>query len=124
MAYRIKGLVEGIVAKVQSDHNLRLVGFDEQSRAGYTLVPNYLWDLKISFIAKNIYACLLGYAWNHDYCFPGQDAIAKKLGLSRWAVNTHLKELERAGLIKKIRRGWTKTNVYILYCRPIKKTKK
>jgi len=123
MASKIKGLIRNIVEEVERDRNLKLVGFDPQSRAGYTLIPNYLWDLKISYLAKIIYACLLSYAWNNDYCFPGQDAIARRLKLSRITVNKHIKELEKAGLLKKIRRGWTKTNIYILYCKPVRKKK-
>ncbi len=33
--------------------------------------------------AKLCYAMLLSYAWQKDSCFPGQEALAKDLGISK-----------------------------------------
>ena len=55
-----------------------------------------------------------GYAWHNDFCFPGQDRLAKDIGVSRQSVNTHVKELERKGVISIKRLGQGRANLYEL----------
>lgn len=43
-------------------------------------------------------------------CFPSQDTLADDCEMSRASVNRHLEELERLGLIRRIRRTQKKTN--------------
>ena len=66
------------------------------------------------------FAMLLSYAWQNDYCFPGQERLAKDLGLSDRSVRTHLKSLEAIGLLAIQRRGQGKTNIYELNLKPRK----
>jgi len=95
-----------------------LNGFDPVSANGFTQVPNVvLEDSRLSLGAKLCYAMLLRYAWQKESCFPGQEALAQALGISRRSVVTFLKELEASGYVKKVRRGLGRTNVYILHCR-------
>lgn len=101
--------------KKKRDKNLEMVGFSDMSRKGYTLIPNYLLDLKISTTAKVLYALLLSYCWNKNFCFPGQEEVAKRLNINERAIRRNLQELQEAGLIKVTRRGLGKTNKYILY---------
>lgn len=120
MAVHIGKIVAKLVDSDERVRNLRLVGFDEQSRRGFTLVPNYLFDLQISSTAKLLYAYLLHCAWNKGYAFPSQQAAADKLRVTRKTVRSYFVELKKAGLLRPYRRGWGMTNVYVLYCKPIK----
>ena len=54
----------------------------------------------------------LRYAWHNDYVFPGQERLAKSVGLSQGRVSQFVKELETAGLIDITVRGQGKTNIY------------
>ena len=60
------------------------------------------------------FAMLLSYAWQNDYCFPGQVRLAEDLGLHETNVRKHLKSLEANGLLTIKRRGQGKTNIYDL----------
>ena len=64
------------------------------------------------------FAMLLSYAWQNDFCFPGQERLAEDLGLSDRSVRTHLKFLEANGLLTIRRRGQGKTNIYELDLKP------
>ena len=68
----------------------------------------------ISIGAKTTYSLFLSYAWHNNLCFPGQDTLAKALGMSIGSVNAFIKELERCGLIEITRRGQGKTNLYTI----------
>ncbi|MDR3558741.1 MAG: helix-turn-helix domain-containing protein, partial [Candidatus Pacebacteria bacterium] len=59
-------------------------------------------------------AMLLSYAWQNDYCFPGQERLADDLGVTDRSVRTNLKALEEQGLLVIKRRGQGKTNIYEL----------
>ena len=37
---------------------------------------------------------LLKYAWQKDFCYPGQETLAKDMGVSDRSVRTYLQELE------------------------------
>ena len=91
--------------KKKREKNLEMVGFSDMSRKGYTLIPNYLLDLKISPTAKLVYTLLLSYCWNKDFCFPGQKEVAEKVGITRARVVRYFKELEEVGLIKTVLTG-------------------
>lgn len=99
--------------------NIILRGADAATRGGFTQVPNFLLkSTKLSAGDKITFAMLLSYAWQNDYCFPGQDRLAQDLGLSDRSVRTHLKSLEQFGLLSIRRRGQGKTNIYELDLRP------
>jgi len=66
----------------------------------------------LSHSAKLTYALILSYAWQKDYCFPGQETLARDLEVSTRSVIEYLKELQARGLIRIQRRGLGKTNVY------------
>ena len=81
-------------------------------------LPNFpgmfLMDKKLSFGARLTYAVLLSYAWQEDSCFPGQNRMAKDLGVSRQMINEYLNELRDKKYISWERRGLGKTNVYYI----------
>lgn len=86
---------------------------DEGLRLGFTQLPNYLFQVRgLSHSAKLTYALILSYAWQKDYCFPGQETLARDLEVSTRSVIEYLKELQGRGLIRIQRRGLGKTNIY------------
>jgi DNA-binding transcriptional ArsR family regulator len=101
--------------------NIILKGADAATRGGFTQVPNFLLKSKgLSAGDKMTFAMLLSYAWQNDFCFPGQERLAQDLGLSDRSVRTHLKSLETRGLLAIQRRGQGKTNIYELNLAPQK----
>lgn len=95
--------------------NIILQGGDALSAKGYTQVPNHVLESnRLSPGAKLTYAMLLKYAWQNDFCFPGQDRLAKEMGVTRQSANTYIKELERKDFISIKRKGQGKPNIYTL----------
>jgi DNA-binding MarR family transcriptional regulator len=95
--------------------NIIIKGGDALSMNGFTQVPNaVLKSDAISSGAKLVYSLLLSYAWHNDFCFPGQDTLAKDIGISRQSVNAHVKELEKKDFIKIKRLGQGRANLYEL----------
>lgn len=82
---------------------------------GFTPIPNIiLRSPKISMQNKALYALLLSYAWFDAHCFPGQERVAKDLGVTDRTVRTLLKELKEHGLIDWTQRGLNKSNIYYI----------
>ena len=101
------------IKQLIGERNIIIKGGDALTLSGFTQVPNaVLRSDKIGPGAKLAYTMLLSYAWHNDYCFPGQDRLARDIGVSRQSVNTHVKELERQGFIKIKRQGQGKPNIY------------
>src|SRR6266513_363121 len=94
------------IGEILKERNIILKGADAATSKGFTQVPNFLLkSKKLSAGDKMTFAMLLSYAWQNDYCFPGQERLAQDLGLSERSVRTHLKSLERNGLLAIRRRG-------------------
>lgn len=99
----------------QIEQNIRVNSADPIALHGFTQLPNFiLRNPDLSIGAKTTYALFLSYAWHNNLCFPGQDRLAKDIGMSIGSVNTFIKELEAAGLIEITRRGQGKTNLYTI----------
>ena len=106
------------------EQNLNLNTADPIARYGFTQLPNFiLRNPDISIGAKTTYALFLSYAWHNNLCFPGQDTLAKAMGMSIGSINAFVKDLESVGLIEIERRGQGKTNVYTINYVVKKKTK-
>ena len=107
------------IGKIAKDRiNIVLEGFDPISSGGFTQVPNVVLKNKnLSLGAKFCYSMLLMYAWQNDFCFPGQEKLAEEIGITPRSVRNHLAELRKIGYISVKRRGLTKTNVYILHAK-------
>lgn len=69
---------------------------------------------QISLAAKLTYAMLLYYAWQNDYCFPGQPRLAIDIGVTDRSARTYLKKLEEKGLLKIKQQGQGRPNMYYL----------
>jgi hypothetical protein len=97
------------------EQNIKINSADPVSLHGFTQLPNFiLKDPKVSIGAKTTYALFLSYAWHNNLCFPGQDRLAKDIGMSIGSINGFIKELEACGLIEITRRGQGKTNLYTI----------
>lgn len=106
------------LAEIFKDKNIILHGADAATAGGFTQVPNFLLRSKrLSAGDKMTFAMLLSYAWQNDYCFPGQERLAEDLGITDRSVRTHLKALEAAKLLVIRRRGQGRTNIYELNLR-------
>lgn len=96
--------------------NIEIIGADPVTRHGFTQVPNVILINKdLSVGAKLSYAMLLKYAWQDDYCFPGQAKLAEDIGAGERSVRTYLNELEAAGFLEVKQQGLGRTNLYRLH---------
>ena len=76
------------------EQNIKINSADPVALHGFTQVPNFiLKNPDISIGAKTTYALFLSYAWHNSLCFPGQDTLAKAIGMSIGSVNGFIKEL-------------------------------
>jgi DNA-binding transcriptional ArsR family regulator len=107
------------IGDILRDRNIVLKGADAATSRGFTQVPNFLLrSPHLSPGDKLCFAMLLSYAWHNDSCFPGQETLARDLGLAERSVRRHLKSLEKHGLLAIRRRGLGKTNIYELNLKP------
>jgi DNA-binding MarR family transcriptional regulator len=97
------------------ERNIVLLGADALSQKGFTQVPNALLRHKaISPGSKLVYTMLLSYAWQNDFCFPGQETLAKDMGVTSRSVRTYLKELEAKKFLTIQQQGQGRVNIYHL----------
>ena len=88
------------------ERNIKIRGADVATRGGFTQVPNFvLKSNTISPGAKLAYSMLLHYAWQNNYCFPGQDRLAVDMGVAKRSVVSYMQEPEKTGFIVVRRRG-------------------
>ena len=103
------------ISEVIRERNIILKGADALSRFGFTQVPNsVLKSDKLSPGAKLAYTMLLSYAWKNDYCFPGQERLAKDMGSGLRSVVRYIQELEKGSFVKITKRGLGRPNLYEL----------
>ena len=101
------------------ERNIILKGADAATAKGFTMLPNFvLKSPKLTAGDKMTFAMLLSYAWQKDFCYPGQKRLGVDLGLTDRSVRTHLKSLETIGLLAIKRLGQGKNNVYELDLKP------
>jgi biotin operon repressor len=111
------GIIEGMehIGDLLKERNIALDTKDPVVQGGFTQVPNFiLKNTALSLGAKVAYAMFLSYAWHNDFCFPGQERLAKEMGISLRSTNTYIQELEKHGFIDIKRRGLGKPNLYTL----------
>ena len=103
------------IGELLRDKNIVLKGADVLSQRGFTQVPNHvLRAAKISPGAKLAYATLLSYAWQNDFCFPGQERLAKDMGTALRSVVRYIQELEKEQFLTVKRRGEGRPNIHEL----------
>ena len=97
------------------ERNIVLRGADALSQNGFTQVPNcMLKSNKLSPGAKLTYAMLLSYAWQNEFCFPGQETLAEDMGSGLRSVVRYIRELEDAKFLKIKKLGQGRVNLYEL----------
>ena len=97
------------------ERNIVLKGADLLTEKGFTQVPNHVLSSNVlSPGAKLTYAMLLKFAWQNDYCFPGQERLAREMGVTDRSVRTYLQELQAKDFITITQRGLGKPNLYEL----------
>jgi Helix-turn-helix domain len=107
------------IGEILKERNIVLEGADAATAQGFTQVPNFLLKAKkLGAGDKMAFAMLLSYAWQNDFCFPGQTRLAEDMGLDERSVRRHLKSLEANELLTISRRGLGKTNIYKLNLKP------
>ena len=107
------------IGDILKERNIILKNADAATAKGFTMVPNFiLKSTKLSAGDKMTFAMLLSYAWQKDYCYPGQKRLGEDLGLTDRSVRTHLKSLQGVGLLNIKRPGQGKNNVYELDLKP------
>jgi DNA-binding MarR family transcriptional regulator len=115
----IGDILRGRDAVLKEQRNIILKNADAATAKGFTMVPNFiLKSTKLSAGDKMTFAMLLSYAWQRDFCYPGQKRLGEDLGLTDRSVRTHLKSLEAIGLLAIRRLGQGKNNVYELDLKP------
>lgn len=73
-----------------------------------------LLDQTVSHLAVRTYALLDRYADSERGCFPGQDTLADRLGVSRGTVNRAIGELKAKGWLT-VRRRRNASNLYVVH---------
>ena len=108
--------MEHINGQLGRHQNIILDGFDPVSSQGFTQVPNFILRSKdLSVGAKLTYSMLLSYAWQNNFCFPGQETLATDMGVSRRSIVSFVKELQERKCISVKRQGMNKPNIYTLH---------
>jgi len=103
------------IGELLRDRNIVLRGADALSQRGFTQVPNHvLRSPSVSPGAKLAYAMLLSYAWQNDFCFPGQDRLANDMGAGVRSVVRYIQELEKEQFVVIRKRGQGRSNLYEL----------
>ena len=112
------------ISAIIAERNIVLKGVDVLSKGGFTQVPNTALESgAIAPGAKLTYAMLLKYAWQNDFCFPGQNRLAKDMGVSLRSTNSYIQELEKKSFINITRRGQGRPKLYELNLTPRTKGK-
>ena len=103
------------ISEALAERNIILKNADILSARGFSQVPNYvLRSGELSPGAKLTYAMLISYAWQNDFCFPGQARLAKDIGVTDRSVRTYLKELQQKRYLNIKQQGLMKPNLYEL----------
>jgi hypothetical protein len=81
----------------------------------FTQVPNELFEQsQLSIPARYLFCLLLRYCGQKDSCFPSQKTLSHILNYSVRYTAMLLNELKAAGLIKKERTGFNRSNTYFV----------
>ena len=109
--------MDHIGSTIEKHHkSIILDGFDPVSSKGFTMVPNFILRSKeVNVGAKLTYAMLLSYAWQNNFCFPGQKTLANDMGVSLRSIVSFIKELQKHEFITVKRQGLNKPNIYTLH---------
>lgn len=109
----------GRASEPGDNHVVFVEGTDLRLAGGFTQIPNcILRSPTLSNGAKVLYGVLLSYAWQDGWCHPTQETVAADAGCGEREVRNNLAELSRKGLIRIVRQGLQKPNVYQILAVP------
>lgn len=98
----------------------QIISKDELLQGDWTPVRNEIWSSQVlSPNAKLCYIAIASHIWKggDTVAWPGQQRLAKLIGVSDRSIRTYLTELEDAKLLVIDRRGLNMTNNYYI-CKP------
>ncbi len=79
----------------------------------YTKVPNeILGPSQLSIQARYLYCVLLRHCGQDEWCYPGQETLAKELRCTPRYVRELLSKLYTARIVYKKRKGFNRSNNY------------
>lgn len=82
-------------------------------------------SLKLPSSQKLVLILLANYADESGYCYPGQEAMAEKTGLSSRTIRRAIQSIEDAGLVRREKRyredGTRNSDAYFLNVQPVEK---
>jgi hypothetical protein len=85
----------------------------------FIIVPHEVaFDTSLTVTARHLYTILLSYSFGKEEVWPGQDRLAKLLGLKVRMLQNYLIELESHNVIEREVRGNKMTNKYRLKVLP------
>jgi hypothetical protein len=85
----------------------------------FIIVPHEVaFDASLTVTARHLYTILLSYSFGKEEVWPGQDRLAKLLGLKVRMLQNYLIELESHNVIEREVRGNKMTNKYRLKILP------
>ena len=97
------------------EQNIIIDSKDPIVQGGFTQIPNFiLRDRRLSHTAKLAYTMFLSYAWNNEFCFPGQERLAEDIGITEKTLRKYILELKATGLLTVKKRGQGKTDLYVI----------
>ena len=107
--------MESVGDVIKRNEDIILETNDPVVTEGFTQVPNFiLKNNNLTVGEKMTFAMLFSYAWHNAKVFPGQERLAKDIGVTRQSVNTFIQGLKKKGFLTIERRGLGKTNRYTL----------
>ena len=107
--------MESVGDVIKRNEDIILETNDPVVTEGFTQVPNFiLKNNNLTVGEKMTFAMFLSYAWHNAKVFPGQERLAKDIGVTRQSVNTFIQGLKNKGFLTIERRGLGKTNRYTL----------
>lgn len=117
--------LKNLLPQYIKEKNIILETHDPVVAGGFTQVPNFILKNKDLGVGEKLtFSMLLSYVWNNDCCFPGQETLAKDMGVTRQSVNIFIQSLQRKGFLTIKRRGLGKTNIYVIRYRVHKSIRK
>ncbi|MFA7300798.1 MAG: helix-turn-helix domain-containing protein [Candidatus Shapirobacteria bacterium] len=79
----------------------------------FSMIPNEIFEpSQLSAPAVLLYCVLIKHCGKDDWCFPGQELLAKRVRVSTRYIRDLTDELINAGLVYKTRHGFNQSNTY------------
>lgn len=88
----------------------------QNKNGNFFMVANEVFDFKLKPREFIVYCCLVKHSDKNGVCFPSRRLIAEECCIDKKTVDSAIKNLEKAGLVKKKKRrrqdGSNTSNAY------------